>query len=155
MKIEIEVYKGHQISYNDDTDKFECEMEFNGNVKNSKRGSLKDLRKEIDLFIKENLEFKPFTFLEKSQYEGDTFGVKKCTAIRTDGTLVVSPINGTRNSYYGAKEMKRACIFNADLVKELADADAALEAARELHKKRIAELKAKLEPLDVSHLNLT
>lgn len=88
MKLEIEVYKNQTIYYNDDSDKFECDITVEENYSSKTRKSLKEIRKEIDLFIKVNLEFKPFKCLFQ-RYSSDTLYTLNCTAIRTDGTLVI------------------------------------------------------------------
>ena len=62
--IKIEDYKGFEIFYDEDSDKFITTMELNNVVKEPKRASLKALRQEINTFVKLNLEFKPFKILE-------------------------------------------------------------------------------------------
>lgn len=84
MKIEIEQYKNQTIEYDDEIDKFVCDITIQDRDKTTKRGSLKDLRKEIDQFIKTNLEFKPFRLFEKQNYSSD-FNVINVQGIRTDG----------------------------------------------------------------------
>lgn len=96
MKIFIEDYKGQVINYDDDADKFVCEISIEDRSKSSKRGSLKDLRKEIDLFIKENLDFKPFKVIVNS-YSDISFATVE--AIRTDGRLVVKGGGNYKNLY--------------------------------------------------------
>lgn len=85
MKIEIEQYKGQTIEYNDETDKFVCEIDIEDGTKNSKRSSLKELRKEIDAFIKANLEFKKFKLIKQSYTYSSEFKVIIVEGIRTDG----------------------------------------------------------------------
>lgn len=84
MKYEIKQYKGQTIEYDDDLDKFVCDITIEDRNKTSKRGSLKDLEKEIDQFIKQNLEFKPFKLFEKRSY-GNSLDVIHVEGIRTDG----------------------------------------------------------------------
>jgi len=121
MKIEIENYKGFQISYDDYSDKFECEMELNNKVKNLKRGSLNDVRKEVDQFLKANLEFKPFKFFKKSAYGGKSFDTQFCSAIRTDGKFVVGKEGQEKyKSYLTFGEMGLAMVYDANIAKEKA-----------------------------------
>ena len=54
-KIEIEVYKGQAIFYDEHSDKFVCDISVEDKSKSTKRQSLKDVRKEIEQFIKLNL----------------------------------------------------------------------------------------------------
>ena len=150
MKIEIQVYKGHPITYDDYDDKFECEIELNNNTKSAKRGSLKDIRKEIDQFIKANLDFKPFKFLKKSDYSNKYFEPYFCSSIRTDGKFVVNSEGNNRNSYYGEKEMKLAMVYDADIVEELALLEKEYEKARLKRNNAIAVLFDKLTPCDLS-----
>ena len=151
MKIEIEVYKGQSIVYNDDSDKFECEIELNNQVKATKRTSLKDVRKEIDQFINVNLEFKPFKFFLKSAYSSKTFETYVCSAIRTDGKFVVSRVESERyKSYYGEKEMALAMVFDDEIVKERERLDKEMEDAQLKYKNAISDLFDQLKPCDLS-----
>lgn len=88
MKHEIEVYKGQSIEYDEDTDKFVCDITIEDHNKSTKRQSLKDVRREIDAFIKANLEFKPFRLFEKRSY-GNELEELEVTGIRTDGKFIV------------------------------------------------------------------
>lgn len=149
MKYEIETYKGQQIVYNDDNDKFECQIELNNQVKNAKRSSLKDVRREIDQFVKANLEFKPFTFLRKSNYS-KTFKIFECSAIRTDGKFVISEKDSNCRSYADKKEMGSAMVFDAEIVKELENLYKKLETAQVQYNNSVSDLYDKLIPLDLS-----
>lgn len=152
MKIEIENYKGQSISYNDVSDKFECEIELNNDVKNAKRASLNDVRKDIDLFIKKNLEFKPFKILLKNKYGRADFITQICTAIRTDGKFVVG--NGDRQSYLDRKDMKFAMYYDLEIVKEKERLDKELADANLKYKEGMAELFNKLTPCDLSQYSV-
>lgn len=83
--IEIEQYKGQTIEYDVENDKFVCDMTLNDRDKTTKRGALKDLRKEIDTFVKDNLGFKPFKIFRKKSYQHDTVNIIHVKGIRTDG----------------------------------------------------------------------
>lgn len=85
MKYDIEEYKGFNIQYDDYSDKFVCDIEIGDNVKNAKRSSLDDVRKEIDKFIKANLEFKPFKAI---CIKYGSLKVVEVTSIRTDGKFI-------------------------------------------------------------------
>lgn len=150
MKIEIEVYKNQTISYDDDCDKFECQIEINNEVKNAKRQSLKELRKEIDLFIKANLEFKPFWFFHKSNY-GKTFDVKFCSAIRTDGKFVVSNKDaGKYKSYLTSKELESAMVYDDEILKSRKELDDKFDQAKQDYTNGLEILFDKLIPYDLS-----
>ena len=150
MKFQIEEYKGFEIVYNDDSDRFECSMELNDNVKNSKRGSLADMRKEIDQFIKANSEFKPFWFLLKSSY-GNGFARRYCSAVRTDGKMVSkSSETDARFSILDEKEMKLVCFYDVELIEALNRAYLDREAAQAKYRSVESDLTEKLVPLDLS-----
>jgi hypothetical protein len=154
MKIEIEDYKGQTIYYDDNSDKFECSIELNNNVKTSKRDSLQDLRKEIDLFIKANIEFKPFKFLMKSQYGGNSFSLYECSAIRTDGKFVISQVGSTYKSYAGKKESALFMKLDNELFERLNQIVKEIEDLRVKSNNEIKELCDKLIPLDLSMFDL-
>ncbi len=112
-EIEIEEYKGQTIYYDTDYDKFVCDISIEDQAKSAKRGSLKDLRREIDQFIKLNLNFKPFKFLNKDYRDPELF---EATGIRTDGKLLVCRAADKGKygySQYGAKDAKEH-MFQAD-----------------------------------------
>lgn len=154
MKLEIEVYKGQQIYYNDDSDKFECDIDINGNVKSPKRGSLKDLRNEIDQFVKLNLEFKPFFFIEKSSW-GESFYIKKCCAIRKDGTLVTHPVDQENNkSYSDKKDQIYFCVYDENIVNEYSENEKEYELAVEKVNAKRKELSEKLVRMDLSQYQI-
>lgn len=149
MKIEIENYKGQSIVYNDDSDRFECDIEICNNVKNTKRSSLNDVRKEIDLFIKLNLDFKPFKFLFKNDgtYHKD-FQTLTCIGIRTDGKFIVQ--GGHYKQCFDQGDMERAMIYDQDIVdlREMKEND--LREANKRYTKYIADLYDRLTPMDLS-----
>lgn len=70
--IEIETYKGHTIYYKDTDDKFICEISIEDRSKKTARKSLKDVRKEIDVFIHDNMDFKPLKTNQQTSNENDT-----------------------------------------------------------------------------------
>ncbi len=86
MKHEIEIYKGQTIFYDEDSDKFVCDVTVEEKYGTKTRKSLKDIKREIDLFIKANLEFKPFKCIYKYHNE---LRIRECTALRVDGKLVI------------------------------------------------------------------
>jgi hypothetical protein len=147
MEYKIEVYKGQTISYNDSLDKFTCEISIEDKHKATKRQSLDDVRKEIDTFIKLNLDFKPFKIIMKDSY-GDSFSVKNISAIRTDGKFVAG--DGNYKSHLGAKEMKNAMVYDFDIVEAKQKLEDIFEQARVDYKKGVAELCEKLVPMDLS-----
>jgi hypothetical protein len=153
MKFEIETYKGFEIVYNDDSDKFECSMELNDNVKNAKRGSLADMRKEIDQFIKANFDFKPFWFFTK--HWSDSFKAAYCSGIRTDGKLVAKDkVDSKRFDLYGERDVKKMFVFDPELAEELDKAHNEKVAALKKYEEKTNAIVAKLVPLDVSKYNL-
>lgn len=146
MKIFIEDYKGQVINYDDDADKFVCDISIEDRSKSSKRGSLKDIRKEIDLFIKENLDFKPFKVLVKSY---DDFSIGDVESIRTDGKLVVKN-SGSYKSYYDKKDSAKLCKYDYDLVKSMEELETLRNEFFEKFKTQKSALFKRLSPLDLS-----
>ena len=152
MKIPIEEYKGQAIEYDDDYDKFVCDISIEDKFKTAKRASLKDLRSEIDQFIKLNLDFKPFKALWKDY---DSPQIRYIQAIRTDGKLVVSDkLKEGYKSHVGAKESTKLFVFDADIISELDRIENERKEQYEAHKKKIAELVKKLVPIDFSKYDL-
>lgn len=149
MKIEIEEYKGQTIYYDDASDKFVCDIEIDGNVKNGKRGSLVDLRKEIDSFIKLNLNFKPFEIFYKRY---DEFIKTTVKAIRTDGKLIMDL--GNYSPLIGKNEEKNIFKYDAELQKQFDEAKAKHE---QFYKEFIGvkkQIEKQLVPMDLSKYDL-
>lgn len=149
MKIFIEEYKGQSIYYNEDVDKFVCDIELNNNVKSSKRGSLKDLKKEIDSFVKENLNFKPFQFFE---VQFGSFKEMTCENIRTDGKFIVKSPYYT--NYYNKKDFESAFEFDFDKKYQIALIDAEFELQRKEYQRKKDEIISQLKPLDISKYDI-
>jgi hypothetical protein len=150
MKIEIEEYKGQTIKYDDDTDKFICDISIEDNFKSSKRGSLKDIRKEIDQFIKLNLEFKPFRVFVKSY---DDFGVATVEAIRTDGKLVVK--GAGYKTLYGKDDIKDLFKFDHELNESNNKISDEFKKAVDKRQNDRKQLMQKLAPIDLSKYELS
>jgi len=149
MKIHIEVYRNHTIEYDYDADKFVCDIELNDEVRNTKRGSLKNLRKEIDLFIKENSGFVPFDYIA-CKYSNE-YVVMHCAAIRTDGKFVVyKKENAHYKEHIPREKMKEVFVYDPDFVKNMEEADQTLEKARDTWRAYRENLKKQLVPLDVT-----
>lgn len=151
-KHEIEEYKGQTIYYEEDDDKFICDISIEDNFKITKRKSLKDVRKEIDAFIKENLNFKPFKAIECDKYGSKSFSVKDIIAIRTDKKLVVK--GNHSDSFYGKKDVENFRVYDEDLVQEQKAIEAEFDAAYKRKEEKLKSLNLKLKKLDLSHYNL-
>jgi hypothetical protein len=145
-RIEIETYKNQTIYYNEDSDKFECDIEFDDAVRGAKRGSLTQLRIAIDQFERDNKSFKPFKVFEISW---NSFKVVEFTAIRTDGTYVVD--DGGRSKSYVKPETakKNYRKFDAEIEKEIRQAEAESEAARKKCVAKLKELGERMKPLSI------
>lgn len=149
---EIEEYKGQTIYYDEDDDKFVCDITIEDNFKSTKRKSLKDVRKEIDAFIKVNLNFKPFKAIECDKYGRGEFTVKEVIAIRTDKKIVVK--GGYSDSFYGKKDAENLRVYDADLVAEQKEIEEAYKAAGKIREEKLKKLNAKLLKLDLSNYDL-
>lgn len=152
MEIEIEVYKGQTIFYDDENDKFLCEINMNDKYKGTKRSSLKDVRKEIDAFFKLNLEFKPFkAFLIKKWNSDREFEVVNITAIRIDGKLVSKKnVNERYQDHLDEEDIARLRMYDPEIVKELNEAQDILEKAKEEFYAKQKQIASKLKPIDLS-----
>jgi len=156
MKIEIEEYKGQTIRYDDEADKFICDITIEDNFGKKKRTSLKDLRREIDLFIKENLNFKPFKVLVVDNYSEEKISEGLVKALRVDGTLVVSVKN--YNSWYvsrfNAEDCKRLRKFDPDILLEAKQEEASYDLLTKEHEERKKKIAEKLTKIDLTKYNL-
>lgn len=150
-RIEIEVYKKQVIEYDTETDKFVCDIIIEDKTKTTNRKSLKDVRKEIDAFIKLNMDFKPFKALEISQWgREDEFNEVEITGIRTDGIFIVKMKGNSRVEHYGEKAIARLRVFDYDAVQEKKKLEDEATAFRQEQDKKKKALVKKLKPLDLS-----
>ena len=149
MKLEIEVYKGQTIFYNEYSDKFECDITVEDKFKSTKRQSLKDVRKEIDTFIKLNLEFKPFKCFMKGTYGSDV-DLVEITGIRTDGKLVKKNKFNYSSDQLGKKDIERLCNYDSEIEQTLLDLEKQNDEVNKKYRIEKQELIAKLTPLDLS-----
>lgn len=150
MQIEIEVYKGQTIFYDDENDKFLCEINMNDKYKGTKRSSLKDVRKEIDAFQKLNLEFKPFKAIVVSKWK-DGFEVVNIVSIRIDGKLVSKKdVNDSFQNHLDEEDIARLRMYDPEILKELKEAKEIFKKAeREFDAKQV-KIAEKLKPIDLS-----
>ncbi len=148
-KIEIEVYKGQTIFYDEHSDKFVCDISVEDKSKSTKRQSLKDVRKEIEQFIKLNLEFKPFKVLRM----GWAFNVNTVKSIRTDKKFVLSKPNNKYKDHVSAKDItdiKEYAAYDQDVYeKYLALSDELKKFEGDIKAKQKALLTT-LNPVDLS-----
>jgi len=149
MEIKIQKYRGQTIIYDDLEDKFCCQIELNDNIKNSKRASLKDVRKAIDQFIKDNLEFKPFDFFKKAK-ECVAFEHYRCIAIRTDGKFLIKRANEKFINSGACVEDMNAMVYDPEIVKQCELAKNELDIAEKAYLESVKNLYDKLVPLDLS-----
>jgi hypothetical protein len=148
MRYEIETYKGQLIEYDDDYDKFVCDISIEDKFKSSKRLSLKDIRKEIDNFIKLNADFKPFKIIMADRW-GSVY-VKDVVAIRTDGKFVVKTDGGTYSSHLGMKEMMQHKQYDAEIMKKIEKTEQDKKDIIDKYDKQILSLSETLKDLDLS-----
>jgi len=145
-KIKIADYKGHEIFYSEDEDKFICEIEMNEDFKKMKRVSLKSIKDEIDQFIKSNIGFVPFVVFDTSW---SILKVKKIVALRKDGKYVEQ---GESNSisYVGKKEFGNYLQYDNDIHEEYMSNEKDAENARLKHNQIRKDIISKLKPVDIS-----
>lgn len=134
MKFEIQTYKDQTIYYDEFEDRFVCDISIEDNSKSTKRNKLEDVRKEIDKFIKANLDFKPFKVIEIS----GRVSIYTIESIRSDGTFVV--IGEYHKSYKTAKEVEdRFLVYDADVISKDREYEDRIESVK---KDRTAFLKS-------------
>lgn len=151
MKHFIEDYRNNQIFYNEDSDKFVCEILSDNELKPKtiNRASLVDVRKAIDDYIKRNSTFKPF----KALYEKWS-GIKIVTivGVRKDGGVTVENTKGEREQIIS--DVKNLLKYSQEYLNEKAQIDLQIE---ELEKQKTALRKRldaiKPEKLDLSFIN--
>lgn len=149
MKIDIEQYKGQSIFYDEDSDKFLCDITIEDKYKSTKRQSLKDVRKEIDVFVKMNLEFKPFKCILKSSYY-ESFKITNIEAIRTDGTLLERENANSSGNILNKNDFIRICSFDEGIINGLETHEAEYRKAYNSYKAKEKELYKSLTPVDLS-----
>ena len=148
-KIEIEVYKGQTIFYDEDSDKFVCDISVEDKSKSTKRQSLKDVRKEIEQFIKLNLEFKPFKVIRL----GWGFSINTITSIRTDKKFVLSKPNSKNDDHISAKtitDIKEYAAYDQDVYEKYLALNSELKQFEEDIIAKQKALLATLKPVDLS-----
>jgi len=154
-RIEIEQYKGQTIEYDIENNKFVCDITIEDRDKTTSRQSLKDVRKEIDTFIKLNLEFKPFKVFEKRSY-GSELEIINVLGIRTDGKFTCKseryPDRRGFELIDFEKEMRGGDEFyeyDAEIVKEKKEIEAEEQKYRDIIDKKEKALFKKLKKLNL------
>lgn len=149
MKIEIEDYKTHTIFYDEDSDKFICDISIEDNFKKSSRKSLKEVRKEIDQFIRDNVGFKPIKAIKVAWND---ITVLELSALRSDKTILVK--GEYRDSYYKKKDCEELFKYDPDVIDEYSKLVEENKKINEEFKTKCKNLHSKLVKLDLSHLDL-
>ena len=115
----IENYRGHDIYYDEDKEKFVCDISIEDNLKSTSRISLKACRQEVDAFIKENLDFKPFKIVNLGY--GDNFSgeadVYDVVGVRADGAIIMEQDDKYREGQK-RREYKMANDSDAESIKK-------------------------------------
>ena len=135
----IEDYKGQSIYYSENYDKFVCEITSNDNFRSTKRNKLDDVRKEIDKFIRDNADFKPFKAIKD---EWGTIKLIEFEKLRSDNKLMA------KGSVYDMVELSKLKAYDADLMEEIKENRRIFEEASEAYDKKLKELKSKLKPFN-------
>jgi len=128
----METYRGFDIYYDEDKDKFVCEMVMEDDFKTSTRSSLTALKREVDKFLKANANFKSFKVMvissgygdeDKKSFDGDLI-TATAIGVRKDGALIIEKDNDGKNkSYikyepgnsYRARECRGIRVYNPKL----------------------------------------
>lgn len=149
MKHEIEVFKGQTIFYDEDKDKFVCDISVEDNSKSTARKSLKDVRSEINAFIKLNVDFKPMRILFESW---GRITPTTIWAVRTGGDFVVGKTEDGSKSFVSLREInEKGKQFNPDFVEMIARQDKEQSEMSLRHTSERIDAIAKLVPIDLSN----
>ena len=146
MKHEIEEYKGQTIYYDEHEDKFVCDIEFDGNVKSPKRGSLKDLKAAIDQFQKDNMNFKPFKAIHNGWGE---MKVVEVVGIRTGDVMVIAKEHTKHKDHVRLDQFNKDYFrYDAGIIKELGEVKAEYDTACKLYNQKVDALEKRLKPIN-------
>jgi len=153
MRIQIETYRGQSIEYDDDRDRFICEMVIENDWKTKTSLKLSEVRKAIDQFIKLNADFKPFIFLDRD------FRPVKIVAVRTDGKFVDSEKNmwsmaAINSGYRYGRSGSFSYVPDPEIMDEANALEEEFEALRLQYVDRKKAIQAKYEKFDTSHLQI-
>ena len=142
----IHQYRGFDIFYKEDSEKFTCEMVVEDNFKETSRVSLKAVKQEVDAFIKSNLNFKPFKIMFFDRFQGEC-DVRNVTGVRSDGSIVMEykAYGSDRKDFLkkGHYDEKKAKIWNPDLL----DIEKEYKEHEEIWQKKRRELEKKADSL--------
>ena len=117
----IETYRGHDIYYDENSEKFTCDISIEDNFKSTSRVSLKACRQEIDTFIKDNLNFKPFKLFNFGYHLDFTGDINEYEAIGVrshDGALIIEG-----ESQYTKGEKRKESSESTNMPKSLTPLD--------------------------------
>ncbi len=148
MKIKIEDYNGQEIFYDEYDDKFVCDISVEDKSKTTKRTSLKDVRKEIDVFKKLNVDFNPFKILNK--YNWGDIEALEVTAIRTDGKFVVKKGDNYSSQETAERLIKDFSMYDADILEKANEARRIFDEAGKAYDAEKKRLRNMMKPLDLS-----
>jgi len=151
MKFEIETYRGQLIEYDDSYDKFVCDISIEDKSRTAKRLSLSDIRKEIDQFIKVNVDFHPFKVLSVDTWDKDDFKIICVSAISTDGKFVTyTEGDESYKSYSGKKDIKNWMAYDGEAVSKKSELKKVKDAAVTSYNKSLKAITSTLKPIDLS-----
>jgi hypothetical protein len=109
MKVEIETYRGFEISFDSDTEEFYGISDRHD--KDISKKSFSATKKFIDDFIKENQEFKPFNVEPNPNAYGGKKG--RIIGIRKDKRFIIELANGKKEQISDYQE-KDFIMVNSD-----------------------------------------
>lgn len=93
MRVEIENYRGWDISFNTDTEKFYVQS--NEYDKGETKNTYASVKTWVDNFIKDNQSFKPF-WVERLETKFNNYQKIKIIGIRKDGRFIYEGENGKK-----------------------------------------------------------
>lgn len=144
--IKIEDYRNQEIFYDEDSDKFVCNMVVEDKSKGTKRSSLKDVRREIDQFIKLNADFKPIRVLRMSMWS-DSVSEETFSAIRKDGCFVLRKPNSNRLEYAKKRDLEEFYEYDEKIVELQKERDRLSDEFDKKDKAILEDIKKRLRPI--------
>ena len=131
MRTEVDKYRGWEISFDTDTEKFTAYS--NTHDSEIGKGSYSSVKKGIDEFIKENDTFKPYFVVPTPDYRMYRKEQIKIIGIRKDGAFVYEDKDGKKHqlSKYDEKHYMLVHPDNAAVLKKYDEMKAAAEEIRE------------------------
>lgn len=118
MKVIVQTYRGYDISFDPDKDKFSSVLSESDDYRIKESKSFSAVKKAIDEYIKENVSFKPFKIVGGPQAWNNQGKIYEVTGIRKDNRFIVNK-NGNQEQLSQYDENKYFIVEGEDFEKDL------------------------------------